>query len=231
MTARRHRFGLRVYERRALIDQLFAIRQTAASIATDTGWACSAATTRPFLPTDVDRSAFFIALVVVDVLAGLANFDLRPLRRAVSRRSGAPRPASAERRPHGKSARRNRLRHGFWSVGRPEDERLRRCSWLSPGSSVGYALLAFTKDFAVLLVIAAIPLAVGGSRLLPIDCARQTAFRPRQPLHRQSHHRRPSRQLVARVGHRTCNRGGGRRGVRVSRRVRHKRRFRRWSRS
>ena len=106
----------------ALIDQLFAICQTAASIAIDTGWACSAAITRPFLSTDVDRSAFFIALVVVDVLAGLAD-SFRPQRRAVSRRSGGPRPASAERRPDGESARRNCLRHRLWRVDRPEDER------------------------------------------------------------------------------------------------------------
>src|ERR1700722_20242670 len=37
------------------------------------GWTCFAATTGRLLTTHADRSSFFIALVVVDVLAGLAD--------------------------------------------------------------------------------------------------------------------------------------------------------------
>ena len=58
------------------------------------------------------------------------GLNLRPLRRALSRRSGAPRPASAERRPDGESARRNRLRHRLWSVDRQKNER----QAVAPGS-------------------------------------------------------------------------------------------------
>ena len=162
MTARRHRFGLRVYERRALIDQLFAIRQTAASIATDTGWACSAATTRPFLPTDVDRSAFFIALVVVDVLAGLADSISGPyvVLFLVDQARLGPLPLSAVLTARALGGIAFATTFGAWVDRRTS---VRPLLLALAGSSVGYALLAFTKDFAVLLVIAAIPMAIGAA--------------------------------------------------------------------
>ena len=70
-----------------------------------------------------DRSSFFVALVVVDVLAGLADAMSGPVHGAFSRRSGALQPAVAERHPDRQGARRNRVRHRIRRLGRPEDKR------------------------------------------------------------------------------------------------------------
>jgi MFS transporter, SET family, sugar efflux transporter len=154
--------GHRVYERRALIDQLFAIRQTAASIAIDAGWACSAATTRPFLPTDVDRSAFFIALVVVDVLAGLADSLSGPyvVLFLVDQARLGPLALSAVLTARALGGIAFATGFGAWIDRRTS---VRPLLLALAGSSVGYALLGFTKDFALLLAIAAIPMAIGGA--------------------------------------------------------------------
>ena len=224
--ARRHRFGLRVYERRALIDQLFAIRQTAASIAIDTGWACSAAITRPFLTTDVDRSAFFIALVVVDVLAGLANWSLQQLRRAVSRRSGAPRPDPAERRPDGGALGGIAFATGFGA----SIDRRTSVQAVAPSSGRvvrGLRPARLHEGLPCPTRHRSDPDGDRRGRLLPVHCARQTAFRPREPLHRQSRHRHSRARAGRSRGPSDRDRGGGRRGVRISRRVFRERRFRR----
>ena len=52
-------------------------------------------------------------------------------------------------------------------------------------------------------------------RLLAIDRPRQATVRGSKPAHRQSRHRRSSRQLVAGLGHRTCNRRLARCGGRL----------------
>jgi SET family sugar efflux transporter-like MFS transporter len=112
--------------------------------------------------TEADRSSFFIALVAVDVLAGLADAmsgpyivlflvdqaHLDPLRLGAvltARAIGGIAFASA---------------FGAWV-----DRRTSIAPLLLAlaGSSVGYALLGFTTDFTFLLVLAAVPVAIGAA--------------------------------------------------------------------
>ena len=114
------------------------------------------------MQTEADRSSFFIALVAVDVLAGLADAmsgpyivlflvdqaHLDPLR------LGAVLTARAL---------------GGIAFGTAFGAWVDRRTSLAPlllalaGSSAGYALLGFTTDFAALLVIAALPVAIGAA--------------------------------------------------------------------
>ena len=172
-----------------------------------------------------DRSSFFVALVVVDVLAGLADAMSGPVHRAFSRRSGALEPAFAQRHPDRKGARRNRVRHRIGRLGRPEDER--RAA--APGARRVRDRLRLSRlhhQFRASARHRGVPDRHRGGRLFPVGRARQAALRACKLPHRQPRSRRPARQLVARMGDRTGARRRGGRGVRISRRVFHERRLR-----
>ncbi len=121
---------------------------------------------------------------------------LRPLHRALSRRSGGSQPAVPERGLDREGAWRNSLRVGVRGMVRQKDERqtaAARARWhlcrLHPArlhnELCGPRLCRGRPDRAWC------------GRLFPIDRAGQTAFRAREPLHDQSRHRRPARELVA----------------------------------
>ncbi len=117
---------------------------------------------RLLLTTDVDRSSFFIALVVVDVLSGLADAISGPyvVLVLVDQAQLGPLSLSAILTARALSGIAFGTAFGAW---------IDRRTTIAPlllalaGSAVGYALLGFTTDFAVLLVIAALPIAIGAA--------------------------------------------------------------------
>ena len=114
------------------------------------------------LTTDVDRSSFFIALVVVDVLSGLADAISGPyvVLFLVDQAQLGPLSLSAILTARALSGIAFGTAFGAW---------IDRRTTIAPlllalaGSAVGYALLGFTTDFALLLVIAALPIAIGAA--------------------------------------------------------------------
>ncbi|MGA8585000.1 MAG: MFS transporter [Roseiarcus sp.] len=114
------------------------------------------------MTTDVDRSSFFIALVVVDVLSGLADAISGPyvVLFLVDHAQLGPLSLSAILTARALSGIAFGTAFGAW---------IDRRTTIAPlllalaGSAVGYALLGFTTDFAVLLVIAALPIAIGAA--------------------------------------------------------------------
>src|SRR5271156_2110411 len=117
---------------------------------------------RLLLTTDVDRSSFFIALVVVDVLSGLADAISGPyvVLFLVDQAQLGPLSLSAILTARALSGIAFGTAFGAW---------IDRKTTIAPlllalaGSAVGYALLGFTINFVVLLVIAAIPIAIGAA--------------------------------------------------------------------
>ena len=174
---------------------------------------------------DPDRSAFFIALVVVDVLVGLADAISGPytILFLVDQAGLGPLSLSAILTARALSGIVFATAFGAWVDRRTS---VRPLLLALAGSSVGYGLLAFTTKFAGLLFIAAGPIALGGAA---------SPNRSRSPndnssakfSHDQPRHRRPARELVARLGHRAGHRGARRRPVWLSRRLSHERRVRR----
>ena len=151
---------------------------------------------------------------------------LGPLHRALPRRSGAPQPRPARRRPDRESGRGNRVRHRIRRLGRPEDKH--RPIAAGAGRLVRRLRLARVHD--QFRVPHGHRRDSGGDRrggLLPVDCAGQAALRARELSYRQSRDWRPSGQLVACLGHRAGDRRRGCRGVRISRRLLHQRGFQR----
>ncbi len=114
------------------------------------------------MTTDVDRSAFFIALVVVDVLAGLADAISGPyiVLFLVDQARLSPLLLSAILTARALGGIAFATGFGAWVDRRTSVGPLLLAL---AGSSLGYALLAFTTDFAVLLLIAAIPIAIGAA--------------------------------------------------------------------
>ena len=114
------------------------------------------------MTTDVDRSAFFIALVVVDVLAGLADAISGPyiVLFLVDQARLGPLLLSAVLTARALGGIAFATGFGAWVDRRTSVGPLLLAL---AGSSLGYALLAFTTDFAVLLLIAAIPIAIGAA--------------------------------------------------------------------
>jgi len=114
------------------------------------------------LTTDVDRSAFFIALVVVDVLAGLADAISGPyiVLFLVDQARLGPLLLSAILTARALGGIAFATGFGAWVDRRTSVGPLLLAL---AGSTLGYALLAFTTDFAVLLLIAAIPIAIGAA--------------------------------------------------------------------
>jgi MFS transporter, SET family, sugar efflux transporter len=114
------------------------------------------------LSTDADRSSFFIALVIVDVLAGLADAISGPyvVLFLVDQVRFGPLALSATLTARALSGIAFGTAFGAWI-----DKRTTLAPLLLAlaGSAVGYALLGFTLNFAVLLVIAALPIAIGAA--------------------------------------------------------------------
>lgn len=114
------------------------------------------------LTTDADRSSFFIALVVVDIFVGLADAISGPyiVLFLVDRAGLGPLGLSAILTVRALGAIAFRTAFGAW---------VDKKTTLAPlllalaGSSVGYALLGFTTSFVALLVIGAVPIAIGAA--------------------------------------------------------------------
>ena len=114
------------------------------------------------LTTDADRSSFFIALVVVDIFVGLSDAISGPyiVLFLVDRAGLGPLGLSAILTARALSAIAFSTAFGAW---------IDKKTTLAPlllalaGSSVGYALLGFTTNFVALLVIGAVPIAIGAA--------------------------------------------------------------------
>src|SRR5262249_24213281 len=123
---------------------------------------CLAGTNEASLTTDADRSSFFIALVVVDVLVGLADAVSGPyvVLFLVDQAGLGPLSLSALLTARALSGIAFATAFGAWV-----DRRTTVAPLLLAlaGSSIGYALLGFTTDFVVLMAIAAAPIAIGAA--------------------------------------------------------------------
>ena len=111
---------------------------------------------------DRDRSSFFVAIVVVDVLAGLADALSGPylVLFLVDKVGLGPLSLGAILTVRAVSGIAFGAAFGAWI-----DRRTSVAPLLLAlaGSALGYGLLAFTTNFAVLMVIAAVPIAVGSA--------------------------------------------------------------------
>jgi MFS transporter, SET family, sugar efflux transporter len=114
------------------------------------------------LTTAVDRSSFFIALVVVDVLAGLADAISGPylVLFLVDEAHLSPLLLSVVLTARALAGIAFATGFGGWVDRKPSVAPLLLAL---AGSAVGYASLAFTTDFALLIVIAALPVAIGAA--------------------------------------------------------------------
>jgi SET family sugar efflux transporter-like MFS transporter len=114
------------------------------------------------LTTDADRSSFFIALVVVDIFVGLADAITGPyiVLFLVDQAGLSPLSLSAILTARALSGIVFSTWFGAWI-----DKRTTAAPLLLAlgGSAIGYALLGFTTNFVALLVIAAIPVAIGAA--------------------------------------------------------------------
>ncbi len=114
------------------------------------------------MKTEVDRSSFFVALVAVDVLVGLADAISGPyiVLFLVDQARLSPVMLSAILTARALSGIAFGSAFGAWV-----DKRTSVAPLLLTlaGSSAGYALLATTTNFAALLLIAAIPIAMGAA--------------------------------------------------------------------
>jgi SET family sugar efflux transporter-like MFS transporter len=114
------------------------------------------------LTTDADRSSFFIALVVVDVLVGLADAISGPyiVLFLVDEARLGPLSLSVILTARALSGIAFGTAFGAWV-----DRRTSVVPLLVAlgGSALGYALLAFTTNFVFLLIIALVPIAIGAA--------------------------------------------------------------------
>ena len=114
------------------------------------------------MTTDADRSSFFIALVVVDIFAGLADAISGPylVLFLVDRAGFSPLSLSAVLTARALSGIGFSAAFGAWI-----DRRTSVAPLLLAlaGSAIGYALLGLTTDFVALLLIAALPVAIGAA--------------------------------------------------------------------
>jgi MFS transporter, SET family, sugar efflux transporter len=114
------------------------------------------------LTTDADRSSFFIALVVVDIFVGLADSISLPyiVLFFVDQAGFSPLSLSAILTARAVSGIVFSMTFGAWI-----DQRTTVAPLLLAlgGSAVGYGLLGLTTNFAALVVIAALPIAIGAA--------------------------------------------------------------------
>ena len=114
------------------------------------------------MTADVDRSSFFIALVVVDVMVGLSDAISGPyiVLFLVDQARLGPLALSAVLTARALSGIAFGTAFGAWIDRRTS---LAPLALALAGSAVGYALLGFTTDFVFLLLIGAIPIAIGAA--------------------------------------------------------------------
>jgi MFS transporter, SET family, sugar efflux transporter len=114
------------------------------------------------LTADVDRSSFFIALVVVDVMVGLSDAISGPyiVLFLVDQARLGPLALSAVLTARALSGIAFGTAFGAWIDRRTS---LAPLALALAGSAAGYALLGFTTDFVFLLLIGAIPIAIGAA--------------------------------------------------------------------
>ena len=114
------------------------------------------------LTTDADRSSFFIALIVIDIFVGLADSISLPyiVLFLVDQAGFSPLSLSTILTARALSSIVFSMAFGAWI-----DKRTSVAPLLLAlaGSAVGYALLGLTTDFAALLFISAIPIAIGAA--------------------------------------------------------------------
>ena len=114
------------------------------------------------MTADVDRSSFFIALVVVDVMVGLSDAISGPyiVLFLVDQARLGPLALSAVLTARALSGIAFGTAFGAWIDRRTS---LAPLGLALAGSAAGYALLEFTTDFVFLLLICAIPIAIGAA--------------------------------------------------------------------
>ena len=139
------------------------------------------------MTTDADRSSFFIALVVVDVLVGLADAISGPyiVLFLVDEARLSPLSLSAILTARALSGIAFGTAFGAWVDRRKSVAPLLLALG---GSSLGYALLALTTNFAFLLIIAAVPIALAPP-LSPNRSRSSNDNSTREPSHHQSRDR------------------------------------------
>ncbi len=114
------------------------------------------------MTTDADRSSFFIGLVIVDIFVGLADAISLPyiVLFLVDKAGLNPLSLSAIL-----TARAAGSITFSWAFGAWIDKRttLKPLVLALTGSTIGYGLLGFTTNFLALMIIAALPIAVGAA--------------------------------------------------------------------
>jgi SET family sugar efflux transporter-like MFS transporter len=114
------------------------------------------------LTTDADRSSFFIGLVIVDIFVGLADAISLPyiVLFLVDRAGLSPLSLSAILTARAAASIAFSAAFGAWIDKRTT---LKPLVLALAGSSIGYGLLGFTTNFLALMIIAALPIAIGAA--------------------------------------------------------------------
>jgi MFS transporter, SET family, sugar efflux transporter len=114
------------------------------------------------LTADAERSSFFIALVVVDIFVGLADAISLPyiVLFLVEKAALSPLALSAVLTARALSSIAFSAAFGAWIDKRTT---LKPLILALAGSSIGYALLGFTTNFLALMLIVALPIAIGAA--------------------------------------------------------------------
>jgi MFS transporter, SET family, sugar efflux transporter len=114
------------------------------------------------LPTDADRSSFFIGLVIVDIFVGLADAISLPyiVLFLVDKAALSPLSLSAILTARAAASIAFSAAFGAWIDKRTT---LKPLVLALAGSSIGYGLLGFTTNFLALMIIAALPIAIGAA--------------------------------------------------------------------
>jgi MFS transporter, SET family, sugar efflux transporter len=114
------------------------------------------------LTTDADRSSFFIGLVIVDIFVGLADAISLPyiVLFLVDKAALSPLSLGAILTARAVSSIAFSAAFGGWIDKRTT---LKPLVLALAGSSIGYGLLGFTTNFLSLMIIAALPIAIGAA--------------------------------------------------------------------
>ena len=114
------------------------------------------------MTTDADRSSFFIGLVIVDIFVGLADAISLPYIVLFLVDKAALSPLSLSAILTARAPARS-LSARLSAPGSTKGRRSSRCVLALAGSSIGYGLLGFTTNFLALMIIAALPIAIGAA--------------------------------------------------------------------
>ena len=114
------------------------------------------------MTTDADRSSFFIGLVIVDIFVGLADAISLPyiVLFLVDKAALSPVSLGAILTARAAGSIAFSAAFGAWIDKRPT---LKPLVLALAGSSIGYGLLGFTTNFLALMMIAALPIAIGAA--------------------------------------------------------------------